>query len=165
MTGTLHEELGTKVPHDRSLCFLLATSQADKTGNETTAAMRSVAAEARVRSRASPCEMWWTKWHWDRLSPATSAFPCLYHSTKASEQCSFVYREALEREVLLPNNNKVWSIENLAVYVIRTRNTICQISIIIHCTSVTKIWSVFCKTREGTFQILASCFSLKLWWI
>jgi hypothetical protein len=28
-------------------------------------------------------DLWWPKWHRDRISPSTSVFPCQYHSTKA----------------------------------------------------------------------------------
>jgi hypothetical protein len=31
----------------------------------------------------SMCDVWWTKWHWERFSPSSSDFPCQYHSTAA----------------------------------------------------------------------------------
>jgi hypothetical protein len=32
----------------------------------------------------SMCDLWWTKWHWDRFfSPSTSVFLCQFHSTGA----------------------------------------------------------------------------------
>jgi hypothetical protein len=104
---------------------------------------RSLTAEARVRSRASPCKMWWKNVTETGFLWRFRLYPCLCHSVSASEQCSFGYREALETIVPLPNNNQVRSIENLAVYEIRTRNNdVSQISIIIDCTSVAKICSV-----------------------
>jgi hypothetical protein len=42
-----------------------------------------VTAEARVGSQVNPRYMWWTKWPSVRFPPATSVFPCHYHSTSA----------------------------------------------------------------------------------
>jgi hypothetical protein len=29
------------------------------------------------------CDLWWTKWHWDRDFPNYFGFPCQFHSTSA----------------------------------------------------------------------------------
>jgi hypothetical protein len=45
---------------------------------------RPLTTEARVRSQVkSMWDLWWTKWHWDRLSSELSVFPCRFHSTGA----------------------------------------------------------------------------------
>jgi hypothetical protein len=46
-----------------------------------TVSRRTLTAEARVPSRVSMWNLWWTKWHWDRFFPSTSDFPCQFHST------------------------------------------------------------------------------------
>jgi hypothetical protein len=34
--------------------------------------------------RAVMWDLWWTRWHWDRISPSTSIFPANSHSTDCS---------------------------------------------------------------------------------
>jgi hypothetical protein len=45
---------------------------------------RPLTAEVQVRSRdQSMWDLWWAKWHWDRVFPEYFGFLCQFHSTGA----------------------------------------------------------------------------------
>jgi len=37
------------------------------------------------------CNLWWTKWHWNKFSSSISVFPCQYYFTNAPYSFSFMY--------------------------------------------------------------------------